>query len=211
MLKVTRQKDNNIYKYYLQDGDDTLKIILTRVGDLYFALKSSGKREIDFNITKENMVIYQLFDELYNDIKNANIYKLSAIELANYSVREIRRYESKKQEKNRLLKASKAYLKLVNDNIITWISDDSLSVNYNTADALRITKENDQFNLLFTYYDYEPSLVRAISVKNTGSRYSPFNSAIFDFFLKLQQYDPDYHQISMEEYLYSQQKVMTKK
>ena len=42
----------------------------------------------------------------------------------------------------------------------------------------------------------------SIRFRNSGSKYKPFNICFMRLFNNLQNYDPDYHQITIEEYNY---------
>ena len=47
-----------------------------------------------------------------------------------------------------------------------------------------------------------------VRFRNSGSSYDPFNIPFMKFFNKLQEYDPEYHQIHIEEVIL--QKKLTK-
>lgn len=81
--------------------------------------------------------------------------------------------------------------------LLYWISDDSISFDIKSSNHLKIVKENNRFKLKFTYFEDND-----IRICNSGSRYTPFNIIMMRFFNKLQEYDPEYHQIDLEEYQY---------
>lgn len=198
---VKRNKDYNpegeYYDYYFKDKDKEMGIVFRGNGDLYFGSKSFSKdQEAEFYITKENIIIFNLFEELFDNFKNAKIYVINNQES----------YTSTKETEyntwNQCLKNSIIHKKILDENTITWISDDSISFEYPTADALKIIKEENQFHLKFTYYENEFPHVRSIRIRNSGSRYLPFNIIMMNFFNKLQEYNPENHQMHIEEYLY---------
>ena len=208
-MLVYRKKHNdsiNYYDYYLKDESQELKIIFGGNGDLYFCSKSFVEcQEAEFYITKENMIIYNLFSELFKAFQNVEIYTINDFDLQYYDdEEELQQKYDRYKEWNEELKNSSIYKRLFNNNSITWISDDSISFNYETADTLKIIKEENQFKLEFTYYDCENELpyVKSIRIRNSGSRYQPFNFLMMNFFNKLQEYDPNNHQMHIEEYLY---------
>lgn len=183
MIKVIRNRidDNSWFNYILKDNEKEVDIIYMDNGDLYFCSNGYGNsQEAEFVITKENMTIYSLFNELFNEFKNTKIFK------------------------------SNDYHDLFKDNTITWISDESVSDDINSADALRIIKGNDYYKLKFTYYEDEYPFIRSIRIRNSRSRYFPFNSIMMNFFIKLQDYNPDYHQIHIEEYLSYKKLILNK-
>lgn len=207
MVTIRRNKtgNNSWYDYYLYDGKNELRIIFGANGDLYFCSKRFDKnQEAKFYITKENMLIYNLFDELYNNFKTAEIFHIDEFQLQSCNSKEEikEKYEQAKQW-NQELKQSSIYKKVFNNKTIPWISDDSVSFDIVSADALRITKEDNQYKLKFTYYENQFPHVRSIRIRNSGSRYDPFNIIMMKFFNKLQEYNPEYHQIHIEECLYN--------
>lgn len=169
--------------------------------------------EDEFLITKENIILYNLFDNLYKDFKEAKVYKIDDFALQFCKTKEeIQSKYAEYNEWNNKLKASCMYKKLFyNENSITWISDDSISFDENKSNTLKIIKEENKYKLKFTYYENEFPHVRSIRIRNSGSRYNPFNIVMMKFFNELQKYDPNYHQIHIEEYLYNRDiKKLTK-
>ena len=51
----------------------------------------------------------------------------------------------------------------------------------------------------------------AIRFRNSGSRYEPYNLAFMNMYNSLSEYDPNYHQIHIEEYLYNKKLQKIKK
>ena len=87
---------------------------------------------------------------------------------------------------------------------------------YLIADRVSIEKIDDTYVLKFT----RPELTEdkfsfrtigniSIRFRNSGSRYDPFNIIFMRMFNKLQEYNPEYHQIHLEELSY--QKKLTLK
>lgn len=193
MINVYRNKVDisHWYNYYLDDGKNKIGIIFLDNGDLYFS--SLNRKDTCFCITKDNMIIYNLFNELYNDFKYARVFKAecSSVWGKDESI----------DGKNNRLKSSLEYKQLFCNNTITWISDDSLLFDVELSNSLRIIREDNIFKLVFTYHEDKSD----IRICNSGSRYTPFNIIMMNFFNKLQEYDPEYHQIDLEEYQYIKQ------
>ncbi len=207
-MKILRNSisDSEFYNYYLIDGNKKLGIIYCDNGDLYFT-SFDRNQETDFFITKENMIIYNLFDALYESFKKGDVFQVSDYELSQCSdMFEKRRLYTRIAEANQNLKNSELYKKIFNDGKIIWISDDSISFDYRNADAMTISNEGEYYKLRFTYYENTFPNLRSIRIRNSRSRYKPFNALMMDFFKNLQNYNPDYHQICIEEYLYEQEK-----
>lgn len=84
MLKVTKTKNEmNSYDFKIESEENTLGIIFGGNGDLYFYVKKTDEEEkeiINFEITKENYTLYKLFEKLYNQIINCDIYYIDDFE-----------------------------------------------------------------------------------------------------------------------------------
>jgi len=203
MLKITKAKNEmNSYDFKIESEENTLGIIFGGNGDLYFYVKKNNDEEkqiINFEITKENYVLYKLFESLYDQIINCDIYSLDEYELDFYDAEELEEKRIMHQEWNDDLKQSSVYKNLVKDGIISWRHDDQI---YEQANILNIHKEDEKYRLEFVEQTEEWSIFLDVRFRNSGSRYSPFNMAFMDFYHELQKYDPEYHQIHMEEYLY---------
>lgn len=84
MLDVRKNKNSFGYDvFYIKTTEGEFEISFQNNLDLYFRyvyrgniLEQSGMHE--FTITKENYIIYQMFDKLFNDIKN-NITESSTL------------------------------------------------------------------------------------------------------------------------------------
>lgn len=208
MLKVSREKmeksnyDYNYYNYYLVDGDKRLAIVFCDNGDLYF-YSFDRTQETEFEITKENMTIYNLFSKLFDSFEKCEVFQVNKNDLLQCS--DENEEEAKLiqiNELNQRLKNGYIYQKIYDGKKITWISDDSVSFDYETADSMTIIKETNCYKLKFTYYENEFPYVRSIRIRNARSRYKPFNMLMMNFFNSLQEYDPDFHQIHIEEYFF---------
>lgn len=197
MFKVYRtRRNNNLYDYYLCDGKNKLAISYVENLDLLFYTFTTEK-EMTFFITKENMFIYNLFCNLFIDLDEVNIYKETLLECNN--INKINELDYKIQK----LKNNETYKKLFQDKTITWISDSSITDNDPFVDTLIIKKKKDCLELKFTFYSDNISNIRSIRINNSRSKYAPFNILFMKLFDELQNYDPNYHQIHIEEYLHN--------
>ena len=77
-MKILRNNisDSEFYNYYLIDDNKKLGIIYCDNGDLYFT-SFDKNQENDFFITKENIIIYNLFDALYKSFKSGEVFQVS--------------------------------------------------------------------------------------------------------------------------------------
>lgn len=191
----------NCYDYRFDNGNISLLIRFGENLDLYFALRSSGVDVNKFNsfyITKENMIIYNLFEKLYIDIENINLFGKTEEDKLGYRLFDMANYN-----------------KLYNPdtNTITWCSDETA---FEVANYLQIAKEEEKFKLDFFTKpdmggyerDYHTKYSIPIRFRNSGSRYDPFNRCFMKFYHELQKYDPEYHQITIEEYKQNYEKKL---
>ena len=114
--------------------------------------------------------------------------------------------EEKAKQLNEKEKKLAAYKLLFDGEKIEWHSDDD---SYDRAEVLTIKKVNDNFLLEFTSpkiddfdFIYRTIGTTGIRFRNSGSTYDPYNVIFMRMFNKLQEYDPDYHQLHIEELTY---------
>lgn len=199
--KVNSEYDS--YDIIINDGTKDLNILFGGNGDLYFFINKLNFEDteqiVNFEITKENYFLFSSFEELYNKIINCNIYKLDEMELPHADDEEILERTNMYAEWNEDLKSSIEYRKLVNNGIISWRHDEQI---YEEANILNIYKEEEKYRLEFILMSKEISHYIDIRFRNSGSRYIPFNRVFMELYRKLQTYNPEYHQIHMEEYMY---------
>jgi len=88
--------------------------------------------------------------------------------------------------------------------------EETLLISEITSDNFEsyIYKENDKFRLEFILQNKKMSHYIDVRIRNSGSRYIPFNQVFMKLYNSLQEYDSDYHQIHIEEYMY--QKTLKK-
>lgn len=158
---------------------------------IYFNSIDKESNQKVFKITKENYYLYALFNELYNAIKEKKPYKTfpSIID---------------EDLRNKKLKYYGGY-ELYNNRTITWYSDDFCE--FANASNFSIKKQKDYFLVTFvkSKTEYDNGFVfptYSVRIRNSGSRYEPFNNAFMGMYQKLKKYNFDYHQIHIEEYLY---------
>lgn len=222
MIKVEKIKNQmHLFDFNIIDNKNVLVIMFGGNGDLYFYVNKAnleGNEIVNFEITKENYILYNLFDKLYNDIINCNIFKFSErdVELSLEDEEETGFYlegeiEDKKTTYSRWneeLKKRYQYNQLVNNGVISWRSDNN---SYKDANILNIHKEDDQYRLEFIPRSREMSFFVDVRISNSGSYYAPFNIAFMRLYNELQNYDPEYHQVHLEECLYQKRLELRRK
>lgn len=223
-IPITSDYDKSKIKGYdisfIKD-DKELKIVFGGNGDLYWMLRQIKTSDMNeemnevynnFYITKENPVIYRLFDELYNDILNCNIFRITELDQEMYTKSELKKKQKKKNELNEWNRHKRDLL--VEEDKIKWHSDEQM---FEYANVVTISKQEEGYLLEFTIPDQpeEELLYRlpgtiSIRFRNSGSTYDPFNIVFMRMYQELQKYDREeeqriideqaYHQITLEEY-----------
>ena len=246
-MEITRSKltRENCYDFYLKDEDKILSIMFAGNLDLYWTLdirNTKTNEEIKeiwykeysetFRITKENYFIYSLFEDLYEDIKNARIYEreirknsdeeIFALdeELSVDNIDDIDTpikimTEKEIEERNNEYKERYFYKLLFDGEKVEWHSDEEP---YDIANVIVIKKVNDTIELEFIRPELSEGKSFAFNMpgricirfRNSGSTYDPFNILFMKMFHKLQDYIPEYHQIHIEEMNYSKKRTLKK-
>lgn len=233
-MEVVREliEREGCYNFYLKEGNQVLTVLFGGNLDLYWNLYTYKENIQDYNIkdhmkerrekfivTKENYFIYSLFEELYEDIKNSRIFipikkenkEDDALDEDNFDIWK-NMSEEELNKRNQTFKKRENYQKLYNGETITWHSDDE---EYSVSDIVKIHKEEDYFVLEFIRQKintdkliYRPLDSISIRFRNSGSTYDPYNVIFMRMFNKLQEYDPECHQLHIEELIYK--KVLKK-
>lgn len=227
-MEITRdyKEKEGYYNYYFHEDNKKFSIIFGGNLDLYWTINELKERDKNltpeeirqemyseskytFVITKENYFIYSLFENLYNEIKDSKIF-VSIIEGQSKDALQDDNLDFLKsvsgEEKNKWYKTRSAYQMLYDGEIIEWHSDDD---DYHKADRVSIKKDNNTYILEFTCpnledddFIYRRQGSASIRFRNSGSTYDPYNIIFMRMFNKLQEYNPEYHQIHFEEISY---------
>ena len=186
MLEVNKYENGWGYDTFdIKTNEGVFVILFAPNGDLYWQYKSEisvleDKDKQELVITKENYFIYELFYKLYESIKNNKVF-----------------YDNKnyfEEKQNKLFK----------NNAIEWYSDE---LPIDITSKLTITKEEEVFKVIFEKSKKTQDgifITYSIRFRNSGSRYAPFNINFMEMYNELKEYDLNYHQIHIEEYLYKQ-------
>lgn len=214
-LKVNTQKSEDGNIITIIENNCFFTMMFSGNLDLYWIFESqSENKDKILYITKENYFVYSLFEELYNNISNCNLYNIDPSEMATvHSLEELKKLKKLKSQLNSSLRHDSRYKELFQNDKIIWISDDR---DYEFIDRVEITKEEDQIKLHFLREKMRtkdqsfgtgngPITIR---FRNHGSAYTPFNGLFMNVYNKFDSYNPYDKQIHIEEYLY---KVKQKK
>lgn len=222
-MEVVKNQSEDGLEVFLYDNDKCLAIRFGANGDLYWTLrKDNTMLDNSFVITKENYKLYTLFETLYSDIEDINIFDMDSFPLY---LDEEEKQKYIKERKN-MIERNKGYYRLFNhshyndlfdkDNkTITWYSDES---SYEVANYLKIKKEEEIFKLEFNIQphidgydrDFHTLYTIPIRFRNSGSRYNPFNMIFMKMYNnmnELEDVNDIGHQIHIEEAIYNKEKI----
>ena len=202
-MKLTKVNEEYGVSVHLKEYDNEIVILFGGTGDLYWSFRRRDLTNNKITVTKENYELYKLFEELYKDIEEINLY------------------EDFEENKDLYRKYDHSnYFELFDNDkkTITWYSDETARV---VASYVKIENKDDHFDISFytqpkkVGYDEDNISDSYITIRfcNSGSRYYPFNSIFMKMYNKLVNIEDSHiygHQIHMEEYLYEKEKARTK-
>lgn len=215
-----------------ENDTKSLALVWGGNGDLYWLLDNLEEIDVKddpmydtFCITKADYSIYQMFEELYNDIMGCRIFlpeqhidtnredltEEERIEVERYNAYEIEHAEAENED----IRRDRRYQLLTSDNAITWYSDEE---ERHIAEIVRISKQEDSILLEFIRQSRKDDQGQTrlpgyypIRFRTSGSTYTPCDLVFTRHFLKMQEYDFDApQQIHIEEWCY-QEKQLKKK
>ena len=202
MVVIEKKKYDNGYILDINLNEGIFSILFAGNEDLYWDFQSSNiledPDEKTFLISKENYFLYSLFERLYECIENYNFEDVYEDKENLQSFQnKIMFYDQFKEEK------------LFKDGVIDYHSDDYY---YDDASSFKIEKLDDSFKLTFKRGKTNGNLItHAVRITNSGSRYHYFNILFMNMYQKLKEYEPDCHQVHIEEYLYNLKRTRKKK
>lgn len=200
-----RERNKGYYNFDIELEEGKFSITFAGNEDLYWNYKASliEIRKLDrktFTVNSSDYFLYSLINELYERIKNYDIY-------SGFDDEEITK-EYKEELKNRLMEKDEHNSeRLFQNGVIDYHSDD---YSYDESARLVIEKLMDSFRITFVkgIDDILPTF--AVRICNSGSRYDPFNMCFMNMYHKLISYNPNYQyellnqeleQVSIDEYL----------
>ena len=206
-MKIIQQEDAIAYNIILKENNKYIGIYYGGNGDLYWFIRTNDE-DYSFTITQENSKLYELFEQLFIDIDNINLYTEDEF----YTKEEIEENKKKYREQN-----YSNYNELYNKetNTITWYSDETA---HDAANILKIVKDEDEFKINFSTQpdkdeydtDFHSKGYISIRFRNSGSSYKPFNIFFMRMYNNMKSVDDvnDHgHQITIDEYLYNKSRV----
>lgn len=200
-----KERNKRYYNFEIELMEGKFGITFAGNGDLYWNYKANLDeiRNLDrktFTVNSSDYFLYSLISELYEDIKNCDVYN-------GFQDEEIT-LEYREDLKNRLIEREKQNTeRLFQNGIIDYHSDD---YSYEDSARLVIEKIGESFRITFVKGVDDILTTFAVRICNSGSRYDPFNMCFMAMYRKLISYNPNYQyeltnqeieQISIDEYL----------
>ena len=194
MVVLKEEIENGLYSITLIKEEKLFKIVSMGNGDFYWVFYDKNEKDLNhrsgtFEITKENYEIYKIFDELYNDVKDSKIFG----------------EESFDKERESYFKKVSNYNDLFHEGIITWVCDEIGHID--DTNLVNIHKNEESYTIEFLLNDKE-YYGHSIRFRNSGSYYRPYNIIFNRMFDKLKDYEDEYRQIHIEEYLYEKNRIL---
>ena len=199
MIQVTKEKNymGSLDIRLKINENITLDIVFGGVGDVYWIYDNQNffdaKEDPMYDkllITKEDIDIYNIFNELYEDLIDGKIYIPDKCEfIEGWNEEEEKRCNSS----NKRIKESPRYNKLVKDGTITWYSDEEYK---EIAEILRISKKDEIIVIEFIRQSIKDELGQhrlpgwySIRFRMDGSTYEPCNIVFWRHYDNLQKYE----------------------
>ena len=201
MLDVNICKNGEYYNVEITDGKKVFEMIFGGNLDLHWNIycinNAPKEKSISIDITKDNYVLWELFDDLYNDFKGCNILKVSNIELEFCENSEdVKKLYDRCKRYNEFLKETREYNDVFDGKSIKWISDDE---SYN---MLTITPMEDKYVLQITTGKKISYLERyGIRFRNSGSMHKPFEILFMKLYNNIISGEYDFNQVHINEYI----------
>lgn len=199
MLKVEKIKYEKGYVFKIITNEGVFSIYFGGNLDLYFNYECKGSildaPDIkEFTLTKENYFLYMLFHNLYEDIKNCKVYdETQENELFDD-------FNIKNFNENIKMKEQSNSKRLFQKDRVEFHSDD---YTYEETSILFIEEKEEKIIITFIKGKTDVlSATFAIRICNNGSRHYPFNVLFMNLYHELVNYEPDNHQMHLEECLY---------
>lgn len=169
------------------------------VGDIFWYPEFAGSildyEQIDIIINSTDGYLYELIFQLYDDIINYRFVTLDEEQALR-----IKDTESKNPER------------LIKNEVIEWHSDDNP---YNESSILKLVKQDDKFIISFIRSNPENDFKSlAVRIRMDGTRYDSFNIIFYKMYqqlLEYAEYEKEYHQITIDEYMISKKRQLLKK
>lgn len=208
MIKVNKDEK----RIDIKTDEGTIQIYYSGAHDLHWRYDYEGcildqPESKSFTINKDDEIIFSLIDELYNDVKNCNVFILDPLQYyPEYTIDEIKKKKRELQSINKRIKESEKYnlMKLFQNNCVEWHCDD---FDYEDGSVLKIEKLDDKYIITIEKSKLNDlSLTYSVRLRTDGSRYHPYHMIFMRMYSELMEYDTE-QDLSDEEIPFTMKKT----
>ncbi len=200
MIVTKRKSEVGTLDIRIEENEDKhLDVIFGGNGDIYWVYDNLEQLYAEedsmyeaFTIPKEEINIYKIFNELYEDLVNCRIFVPETTELIPGG---IKKDQERCRRNNENLKKDPRYNMLVQNGVITWYSDEEYR---EIAEIVRITKNDNGILLEFIRQSIidDMNMKRmpgwySIRFRTSGSTYTPCDMVFWRHFNNLQHYQKE--------------------
>lgn len=200
MIVTKRKSEVGTLDIRIEENEDKhLDVIFGGNGDIYWVYDNLEQLYAEedsmyeaFTIPKEEINLYKIFNELYEDLVNCRIFVPETTELIPGG---IKKDQERCQRNNENLKKDPRYNMLVQNGVITWYSDEEYR---EIAEIVRITKNDNGILLEFIRQSIidDMNMKRmpgwySIRFRTSGSTYTPCDMVFWRHFNNLQHYQKE--------------------
>jgi|GEM_PF-5322597 len=152
---LTEWAKDSYYSFIITTDEGKFEIVFAGNLDLYWSYMYQGSlldapESKSFTITKENYYLFSLIDQLYEDIKNCNLFEVDEYDIARCkNIEEIENQYIEKVKLNNQFRKQQDIKpdRLFRNGTIEWHCDD---FPYDESGIVKIEKEEDVFRLTFS-------------------------------------------------------------
>ncbi len=200
MIVTKRKSEVGTLDIRIEENEDKhLDVIFGGNGDIYWVYDNLEQLYAEedsmyeaFTIPKEEINLYKIFNELYEDLVNCRIFVPETTELIPGG---IKKDQERCRRNNENLKKDPRYNMLVQNGAITWYSDEEYR---EIAEIVRITKNDNGILLEFIRQSIidDMNMKRmpgwySIRFRTSGSTYTPCDMVFWRHFNNLQHYQKE--------------------
>lgn len=202
MLDVSVFKNKIFSHVSITDGEKVFDMIFGGNLDLHWNIYSidemDREKTISFDITKDSYVLWELFDNLYNDFRDCNVSTVNEAELSFCEdSEEVSKLYDRCNRRNKFLRNTSEYKRVFDGKSIRWISDDE------SCNIVTITPKEEGYVIEFTSGEKRISYLEphGIRFRNSGSSNAPFNQLFMKLYNEIISGEYDFDQVHMNEYI----------
>ena len=202
MLDVNVYNDDEYYSVSITDGEKVFEMIFGGNLDLHWNIWSVNNTDrekiVSMEITKDSYVLWELFDNLFNDFRCCNVSSVDEAELFFCEdSAEVRKLYDRCDRRNEFLRSTSEYKRVFDGKCIRWMSDDE------SCNVVTITPKDDKYVIDFISGEKRISYLEphGVRFRNSGSANAPFNQLFMKLYNEIISGEHDFDQVHVNEYV----------